>query len=186
VTGQEYMQTSGPKVYVSNHASYFDVLPLMMGLGVSYRFVAKLEVNRMPFIGTFLNKMGHLSFDRNSGKARLRQVQDMEEYLRQGDSMFVFPEGTFVPEDGVRPFQMGAFRAAVATGAPILPVSLAGTRRFLRDGTYLPRPTHVTITISAPIYPRAVDGRADELKEMVRLRDLTREIVARDSGEPLL
>jgi len=186
VVGKEYMETPGAKVYVSNHASYFDVLPLMMGLGVSYRFVAKGEVNNMILIGTFLNQMGHLSFDRHNAKSRLRQVHEMEDYLRQGDAVFVFPEGTFTPDDGVRPFQMGAYRAAVDTGSPIIPVSLAGTRRFLRDGTFLPRPTSVTITLAPPIYPQRVTGHAKELKEMVRLRDLTRQIVARDSGEPLL
>jgi fatty-acyl-CoA synthase len=188
VVGKEYMDTPGAKVYVSNHASYFDVLPLMMGLGVPYRFVAKGEVNNMIFIGTFLNKMGHLSFDRHSAKSRLRQVHEMEDYLREGDAVFVFPEGTFTPEEGVRPFQMGAFQGAVVTGAPIIPVSLAGTRRFLRDGTFLPRPTRVTITLSPPIYPETSPGgdRASHLKEMVRLRDLTREVVARYSGEPLL
>ena len=188
VVGKEHMDTPGAKVYASNHASYFDVLPLMMGLGVPYRFVAKGEVNAMPFIGTFLNKMGHLSFDRHDTNARLRQVDEMEEYLRQGESVFVFPEGTFTPEDGVRPFQLGAFRGAVATGAAIVPVSLAGTRRFLRDRTILPRPTHVTITLSPPIYPaRLAEGsESTKLREMVRLRDLTREVIAQHSGEPLL
>jgi fatty-acyl-CoA synthase len=186
VVGKEHLDTPGAKVYASNHASYFDVLAVMMGLGVTYRFVAKTEVNKMIFIGTFLNQMGHLSFDRLNTQSRLKQVHEMEEYLRKGDSMFVFPEGTFTPEDGVRPFQMGAFRSAVATGAPVIPVSLAGTRRFLRDRTILPRPTKVTITLSAPIYPAKTGGRENELKEMVRLRDATREIVARYSGEPLL
>lgn len=188
VVGKQYMETPGAKVYASNHASYFDVLPLMMGLGVPYRFVAKGEVNDMIFIGTFLNKMGHLSFNRHSASSRLKQVHEMEDYLREGDSVFVFPEGTFTPEEGVRPFQMGAFRSAQATGAPIIPVSLAGTRRFLRDGTILPKPTRVTITLSPPIYPQqgSTRDRAKELKEMVRLRDVTREIVAQHSGEPLL
>jgi 1-acyl-sn-glycerol-3-phosphate acyltransferase len=186
VVGKEYMDTPGAKVYVSNHASYFDVLAVMMGLGVSYRFVAKGEVNQMIFIGTFLNKMGHLSFNRHDAQSRMRQVREMEDYLRQGDSVFVFPEGTFTPEDGVRPFQMGAFRGSVATGAPIIPVSLAGTRQFLRDGTVLPRPSSLTITLSPPIYPQRVEGNAEELKEMVRLRDATRGVVGSHSGEPVL
>jgi fatty-acyl-CoA synthase len=187
VVGKEYMDTPGPKVYVANHASYFDVLPLMLSLGVSYRFVAKGEVNTMPFIGTFLNQMGHLSFDRHDASSRLKQVDEIEECLRQGDSVFVFPEGTFTPEAGVRPFQLGAFRAAVATGAPVLPVSLAGTRTFLRDGTFLPRPTHVTITLSAPIYPSSarVSGDPQALPEIVRLRDEAREAIGRYSGEPI-
>src|SRR5260370_8240318 len=79
----------------------------------------------------------------------------MEEFLRNGECVFIFPEGTFSGEDGVRPFQLGAFKAAVAVGAPIIPVPLAGTRRFLPDGTYLPPPTSLTITLSPPIYPKA-------------------------------
>jgi 1-acyl-sn-glycerol-3-phosphate acyltransferase len=188
VVGKEFMETPGAKVYASNHASYFDVLPVMMGLGVPYRFVAKGEVNQMPFIGTFLNQMGHLSFNRHDAGARLKQVDEIEECLRRGDSVFVFPEGTFTPENGVRPFQLGAFRGAVATGAPVIPVSLKGTRKFLRDGTILPRPTSVTITLSPPIYPAREFPVSDpnHLQEIVRLRDLAREAIAKYSGEPVL
>jgi len=192
VIGKEHMETPGAKVYASNHASYFDVLPLMLGLGVAYRFVAKMEVGAMPFIGTFLKQMGHLKFNRTDPESRLRQAQELEEFLRNGESIFVFPEGTFTPEDGVRPFQLGAFKAAVATGAPIIPVSLAGTRRFLRDGTYLPRPTgSVTITLSPPIYPRTASSTSNsaastDWHELIRLRDATRAAIVRRSGEPIL
>jgi fatty-acyl-CoA synthase len=191
VAGKEYMETPGAKIYASNHASYFDVLPLMLGLGVPYRFVAKMEVGRMPFIGTFLSQMGHLKFDRTNPESRLRQAEELEEFLRNGESVFVFPEGTFTGEDGVRPFQLGAFKAAVATGAPIIPVSLAGTRRFLRDGTYLPRPTSVTITLSPPIYPstaanKSTPADSTDWHELIRLRDATREAIVRHAGEPLL
>jgi fatty-acyl-CoA synthase len=186
VSGKEHMNTPGAKVYASNHTSYFDVLPLMMGLGVPYRFVAKSEVHGMPFIGTFLRKMNHLSFVRSDADSRREAVQQIESSLRQGDSVFVFPEGTFVPEEGVRPFQLGAFNAAVATGAPIIPVSLAGTRRFLRDGTYLPRPTSVTITLSPPLLPKIAAPDSSDWHQVVRLRDAAREQIARFSGEQLL
>jgi 1-acyl-sn-glycerol-3-phosphate acyltransferase len=191
VVGKEHMAAPGPKIFASNHTSYFDVLPLMLGLGVPYRFVAKMEVAGMPFIGTFLKQMGHLRFDRTDPNSRLRQAEEIEHLLRQGDSVFVFPEGTFTEEDGVRPFQLGAFKAAVATGVPIIPVSLAGTRRFLRDGTYLPMPTSITLTLSPPINSRttsSTSGESDSSNwhELIRLRDATREAIARYTGEPLL
>jgi fatty-acyl-CoA synthase len=191
VVGKEYVDAPGARVYAANHTSYFDVLALMQGLGVPYHFVAKMEVGKMPFIGTFLTKMKHTRFDRSDAGSRLRQMREMETLLREGESIFVFPEGTFTSEDGVRPFQLGAFKAAVAAGVPIVPVSLAGTRRFLRDGTYLPRPTSVTITVSPPIYPRTTSGAAEANEalawhELIRLRDTTREEIARHSGEPLL
>jgi 1-acyl-sn-glycerol-3-phosphate acyltransferase len=191
VVGKEYVDAPGARVYAANHTSYFDVLALMLGLGVPYHFVAKMEVGRMPFIGTFLRQMRHTKFDRSDPESRLRQSEEMEKLLREGESIFVFPEGTFTGEYGVRPFQLGAFKAAVDAGVPIVPVSLAGTRRFLRDGTYLPRPTSVTITVSPPIYPRATSdaAKAEESSawhELIRLRDTTRETIARHSGEPLL
>jgi fatty-acyl-CoA synthase len=191
VVGKEYMETPGAKVYAANHTSYFDVLPLMLGLGVPYHFVAKMEVGGMPFIGTFLRQMRHTKFDRTDSQSRLRQSEEMAKLLQEGESIFVFPEGTFTREDGVRPFQLGAFKAAVDAGAPIVPVSLAGTRRFLRDGTYLPRPTSVTITVSQPIYPRVAGDAtaANETSawhELIRLRDTTREAIARYTGEPML
>ena len=186
VVGKENMNASSAKIYASNHTSYFDVLPLMMGLGVPYRFVAKSEVHGMPFIGTFLRKMNHLSFVRGDADSRREAVQQIESSLREGDSVFVFPEGTFVPEEGVRPFQLGAFSAAVATGAPIIPVSLAGTRRFLRDGTFLPRPTSVTITLSPPLLPKISAPDSSDWHQVVRLRDAARQQIARHSGERLV
>jgi fatty-acyl-CoA synthase len=196
VVGKEFMNTPGAKIYAGNHTSYFDVLPLMMGLGVPYRFVSKIEVGHIPFVGTFLRQMGHLTFDRADRDARLNQSKEIEELLQRGESVFVFPEGTFASEDGVRPFQLGAFKAAVATGAPIIPVALAGARQILREGTWLPRHGNITITLCAPIYPQSANGAngaasadaadAGDWHRLIQLRDTTRTAIVRHSGESAL
>jgi len=192
VIGREFMDIPGAKIYAANHSSYFDVLPLMLGLGVSYRFVSKVENRRIPFVGTFLKQMGHLTFDRADRDSRLNQSKEIADLLSRGESVFVFPEGTFLPEDGVRPFQLGAFKAAVATGAPVIPVSVAGARRILREGTWLPHPGNITITVSPPIYPQNLNApsngsdSAADWHQLIHLRDATREAIAKHSGEPLL
>ena len=81
----------------------------------------------------------------------------------------IFPEGTFVRSPGLLPFRLGAFRAAVDTGRPIVPVAIRGTRHILPDGTWLFRRGPLTVTIGIPIEPRAQGW-----PEMVRLRDAAR------------
>jgi len=185
VEGREHLDRDNSLVFVSNHASYTDVLFLMAALGSDYRFVAKIEVHSIPLIGTFLRKLGHVAFDRSDPQARLHQAEELEELLRRGESVFVFPEGTFTAQPGVRPFQLGAFKAAVGAGRPICPVALRGTRGFLRDGTYLPRPSSVTLTVLPPLEP-VRDAAPSDWHEMVRLRDAARAIIAQHCGEPIL
>jgi 1-acyl-sn-glycerol-3-phosphate acyltransferase len=183
VEGQEHADAHGACIYVSNHTSYTDVLIVMALLKTNYRFVAKNEINHMPFIGTFLRKIGHFAFERSKLRARSRLADEMEKALHRGESLFVFAEGTFTVQPGVRPFQLGAFRAAVKTGRPIIPVALKGARRFLRDGSFLPRPTRIVVTFCPPLVASSVAGR--EWAEVVRLRDETRRIISSHSGEPL-
>jgi fatty-acyl-CoA synthase len=182
VEGREHMAGTAPKILVSNHTSYADVLVLVAGLGVDYRFVSKSEIARMPFFGTFLRKLGHLVFDRSSTQARLAEAAEIENELRSGISIFIFPEGTFTRSDGVRPFQLGAFKAAVDTQIPLVPIALRGTRQLLRDGTWLPRPSRITITILPPMIP-SPNMPTDEWHEIVRLRDTARAAIAEYSGE---
>jgi len=181
VEGSEHLRSDGPCVFVSNHTSYLDALILIGYLGRECRFVSKLELRSMPFVRTFIRKMDHLVFDRSDPRARLDQVKEIEEALRSGESVFVFPEGTFTPAVGVRPFQLGAFKAAVSTGQPVCPVALRGAREILRDQTYLPKPGSVTLSICL-----LLDPRGDGWQEIVRLRDTARAEIARLSGEHLL
>jgi 1-acyl-sn-glycerol-3-phosphate acyltransferase len=185
LVGREHMEAYGACIYVSNHTSYSDVPVVMALFGTNYHFVAKSEINHMPFIGTFLRRLGHFAFERGKLRARLRQAQQMEQALLRGESLFVFAEGTFTAEPGVRSFLSGAFRAAVKTGRPIVPVALQGARRFLRDGTWLPKPSRITVTVCPALVPSsAANGR--DLAEVLRLRDEARKIISSHSGEPLL
>jgi 1-acyl-sn-glycerol-3-phosphate acyltransferase len=84
----------------------------------------------------------------------------------------------------VRPFQLGAFQSAVRAGCPLVPVALDGSRRFLRDETYLPRPSRLSVRIGAPLYPQS--GAGESWQEIVRLRDASRSWIAEAVREPLL
>jgi len=183
--GEEHVDAYGACIYVSNHTSYFDVPAVMALFKTNYHFLAKNEINDMPFVGTFLRKLGHFAFERSKLRARSRQAEQMEKALLRGESLFVFAEGTFTAQPGVRPFQLGAFRAAVRTGRPIVPVVLRGTRRFLRDGTLLPKPARISVIVCPALFS-SPDSAGREWAEVLRLRDETRTIISSHSGEPLV
>jgi 1-acyl-sn-glycerol-3-phosphate acyltransferase len=183
VEGRENLRANAPRMFVANHTSYADILVIIAALGASPHFVAKAEVLSMPFIRTFVRKLGHYAFRREDPRARLEQADQIEEALRSGESVLVFAEGTFTAQAGVRPFHLGAFKAAAMTQREIVPVALEGTRRALRDGTWLPRPGPIAVTICPTISPGADAGN---WKEIVRMRDAAREIIAFYAHEPLL
>ena len=185
VAGSEILnraRKSGPWIFAPNHASYLDIVVLSAYLPAEARFVAKGEVRSMPFIGTLAKRIGHFTFDRNNPQARIEQAQQVDQALRRGVSVVIYPEGTFTPLPGIRPFLLGAFKAAVDTGRPICPVAVRGARGILRDGTYLPKPGRISLTFGPLLVPES-NG---DWHELVRLRDATREVLARNSGEPML
>ncbi|MFZ0879044.1 MAG: lysophospholipid acyltransferase family protein, partial [Candidatus Acidiferrales bacterium] len=122
-------------------------------------------------------------------QARVRQSDEVALALRRGESVVMYPEGTFTSAPGIRPFQLGTFKSAVETGRPICPVTMRGARQILRDKTILPKPGRIDIVFGPLVYPKpdavSESGEAD-WREIVRLRDAVREIIGRNSGEPLL
>jgi fatty-acyl-CoA synthase len=175
---------SGPWIFASNHSSYVDILVTVALLPADVRFVVKGEALEMPFFGTMTRRSGQFTFDRSDPAARVRQAEEVDAALARGEAVAIYPEGTFTAETGVRPFQLGAFKAAVDSGRPICPVAVSGARGILRDGTYLPRPGSVTVILGPLLVPNS--GTAGDWREIVRLRDATREIIARNTGEPMI
>ena len=170
-----------PVLLASNHASYVDVPALLALVPRPFLFVAKKEVLRWPFIGMFVRRAGHLTVDRSDAQQGVADAARVATALEAGRSVLVFPEGTFTGAAGLRPFRLGVFKTAVETGTPIVPMALTGTRRVLRDGTWLPRPGRVHLWVGEPIVAYGSDWKA-----IVALRDRVAEEIAAHCGEPRL
>ena len=178
------LASSGPWIFAPNHSSYVDIFVALASLPLGVRFVAKGEALDMPLVGKIIRRSGHLAFDRSDPQARVRQTEDVEEALGHRESVAIYPEGTFTSMTGIRPFQLGAFKAAVDMQRPICPMAVRGARQILRDKTRLPRPGRVTVSFGPLVVPDPSAG--NDWHEIVRLRDATREIIANGTGEPLL
>jgi 1-acyl-sn-glycerol-3-phosphate acyltransferase len=174
----------GACIFAPNHSSYVDVLVALALLPSGVRFVAKGETLNMPFIGLIVRRTGQFAFDRSDPEERIKLAEEIDAALLRGESVAIYPEGTFTPVVGIRPFHLGAFKAAAITHRPICPVAIRGARRILRDETRLPKPGRIKATFGPLVTPDPNVG--DDWREVVRLRDETRAVIARNTGEPLL
>jgi fatty-acyl-CoA synthase len=181
VEGLDGLRGSGPFILASNHTSYADVVALAALLPPRVRFVAKEEMMRWPLVGLLLRRAGHLTVERWSAGQSISDAGKLPRALEEGASVLVFPEGTFTPADGLRPFRLGAFKAAVDTGTPVVPVSLRGARRVLRGGTWLPRSGAIHVRVGTPVAPQGVGWQS-----VVALRDSVAAEISRHCGEPRL
>ena len=177
--GEAHLATPGPVILAANHASYLDVVILLAALPVDFRFVAKRELLRAPLVGRVIRKAGHLTVERGQASRSVADAERVTRALRDGQSVLVFPEGTFLRPPGILPFRLGAFKSAVETRAPIIPITIRGARKILPADSWLPAPGPITVVAGAPIAPED-----DGWPAMVRLRDRTRAEIVHRSGEP--
>ena len=169
------LATGRPIVIVANHGSYLDSVVLMATLPVDFVFVANHKLAAIPFFGLAVRKAGHLVVDRTRAAARRACVLEMIETLRRGRSLVVFPEGTRHRGNELLPFRLGAFRAAVEVGCPIVPVTINGTTDIWPPGTWLMHRGAVDIAVQ-----HAVEPVAKSRNEVVRLRDAARVAITGD------
>ncbi len=172
------------RVLVFNHASYIDGLVLSAALRPIPRYVVKGELRANPFARRFLDGIGAVFVERFERQRSVRDAQAMSGALAAGAEIGIFAEGTLHRMPGLLPFQLGAFRAAVEAGAPVVPVVLRGTRSVLRNESWFPRRAAISVRVGEPIDPLSIDPEGSAWERAVRLRDVTRALMLRHCGEP--
>lgn len=178
VDGRPRVPTRGPVVFVVNHASYADPPVLAAALGPDFVFVVMKEILSWPLIRTFVRRGRHALVDRWHLQQSVADATAIERRLRDSESVLFFPEGGLSRAVGLRPFRMGAFEAAVAAGAPVIPVALRGTRQVLPVGTRFPHPRAIHVWIGEPL--RSIETG---WKAALDLRERAANAVAAHCGE---
>jgi 1-acyl-sn-glycerol-3-phosphate acyltransferase len=152
----------------------------MAALDLDYAFAIKREAFSWPLLGRIFRRLGHVPVDRANVDESAQSAEALRAVLANGRSLVVFPEGTFTRATGLRSFKLGAFQLAAETGVPVVPIALVGTRRLLRDGTWIPRRVPITVEVTEPLHT------ARSFADVVRVKEEAAEVLARLSGEPRL
>ena len=146
----ERMQTGSPRIYVSNHVSWYDVLTLASVLP-RYKFVGKAELFKIPIFGRAAHAAGMIAIQRENRKSAFESYRVAAEKIRAGASVVVFPEGTRGKSYALRTFKKGPFVLAVAAGVPIVPVIVHGTIEVMPRDSFRVRSRVVDIHFLEPI-----------------------------------
>ena len=175
-----------PCIYVANHASYLDGVLMVASIPRRFKYVAKYELKDSLVSRLFLDRMGVEYVERFDKQRGVNDARRLAEGVQGGESLFIFPEGTFQDAPGLLNFHMGAFLIAVDAGLPIVPIAIRGTRSILRGKSVFARRGSITVTIGEVIGAgEAPDTQpADRWKRAVQLRNQARKQILLHCGEP--
>lgn len=117
---------AGPKIFVANHPSATDPFVLHMLSREPMSVMIVSTAFAFPLFGAYIRRAGQIQVLPGKGAQAMQQAKKL---LEAGNSVGIFPEGDFSPQEGgFREPRSGAARLALSTGVPVIPV-----------GIYLPR-----------------------------------------------
>lgn len=156
-------------IYMSNHQSNFDIPVLLGHLKVQFRWLAKMELFKIPIFGHAMRKAGYISIDRNKRESAFKSLKNAARKIKSGVSVLIFPEGTRSRDGKIRPFKKGGFIMAIDSGAPIVPIVISGTRSIMTKGSIKINPGKVSVVVHQPIQTSVYTRETKEaLMERVR------------------
>lgn len=177
VRGREHIKPGGVYVLCSNHQSHVDTL-VLSALFRHFKWVAKANVFRVPFIGWNMTLNGYVALRRGDAASIATMLRTCRGHLDAGSSVFMFPEGTRSRDGRLRGFKHGAFSLAAEAGVPVVPIVLDGTTAALPKSSWrlgldrakLP----ITVEVLAPVSLSDLSpgAGAAELRAEVRARML--------------
>jgi 1-acyl-sn-glycerol-3-phosphate acyltransferase len=164
--GKENIRKGQTYIIVSNHQSAFDIA-LLYRLWMHFKWVAKREIFRVPFIGWNLWLNNHIAIDRTSVRGARKMITMAQDHLKMGSSVLIFPEGTRSSDGAIKRFKDGAFVLAKKTGYPILPVVIDGSADVLPRNSFTLKGSQLfKMRILPEITPESFEDK--DVSELIR------------------
>ncbi|NLM01659.1 MAG: 1-acyl-sn-glycerol-3-phosphate acyltransferase [Treponema sp.] len=171
ITGEENVPKDGSCVFICNHQSMLDILVLLGYVDKPKGFVAKIEIMKVPIVAKWMKYMQCIFLHRKNPRQSVEAMKNAIENVKKGQSMVIFPEGTRTKDGNVHEFKSGSFKLAFQANAPIVPVTINGTRAIFEEKKRI-RPSHVKLTIH-----KAVPTKDLTKEEKQNLPEQIRQII---------
>ncbi|MDD5216818.1 MAG: lysophospholipid acyltransferase family protein [Candidatus Omnitrophica bacterium] len=169
VEGKRYLARGANYLVIANHQSMLDILIVLAGLPLNFKFLAKEVLYSVPFIGWHMALAGYMKVDRSSHESGRKAILEAPRWLKKGVSVLLFPEGTRSVDGKIHAFKMGAFKIASAGNAKILPVVLDGTGDALPKRSWrVERITQFRLSVGKPITIKDDGHGLEKTKDAIR------------------
>jgi 1-acyl-sn-glycerol-3-phosphate acyltransferase len=172
VSGFEHLDPQKPYVFVSNHASMFDIPTVLRALKGNVNIVFKKSLTYVPIWGWALRYGHFIMIDRSHSRDAMVSIERAAQSIRNGSSVILFPEGTRTMDGKLQPFKRGAFSLAVKAGVPVVPLIINGTFKIMPKGAFEIKPAHISVIVERPISTEGISGRDGEMKLMDQVHRL--------------
>ena len=178
IHGEENIPQSGPVVYVMNHQGYFDIFAMFYAVPHQLCFIAKKEWEKIPILSGCIRSCRGVFIDRGNPRAIVETMKTGREYLEQGFSLGIFPEGTRSRKHEMSELKAGSFKLATRAGVPVVPVCIDGAYKVYEEKDKFVTGQTIDITFHEAI-PTAGKSR-DELNAIPqRVRELLKADLAK-------
>jgi 1-acyl-sn-glycerol-3-phosphate acyltransferase len=189
IAGLENINSSGPYIFVSNHQGWFDIFAALGKLPVRFSWLAKEELFKVPILGLAMSRAGYISIDRKDHRKALTSMNRAAELIRNGTSVFIFPEGTRSTDGVIKDFKKGAFMLAAKSQQRVVPISISGSYRILLKNDWMIHPGEISFSIGNPIETTGTDSKSRDLllekvREAIRARLTPEEAGSDPEVEP--
>ena len=182
VIGEENVPEDRAVLYIGNHRSYFDILLTYSRCPDLTGFIAKKEMEKFPILNIWMKRLYCLFLDRENPKEGLKTILTAVQYVKDGISICIFPEGTRNKgeELSLLPFKDGAFKIAERTRCPIIPISMNNTMDMFEKHIPFVRRTHVVIEYGKPIETEGMT-KAEIRSLPEKCQELIRETIVKNA-----
>ena len=156
--GEENIPADEGVLFIGNHRSYFDIVITYGFAKRDLGFIAKKQVKMVPILSLWMRNLHCLFLDRSDLKQGLAVINQAAEYVKQGTSIVIYPEGTRNRTDKpLQEFHRGSFKIAQKSLCKIIPVTVTNTEDIYEKHRPFIRRADVTITYGEPIDTAALD-----------------------------
>lgn len=168
IRNRERIKRGASYIFVSNHTSYMDIPALVVTIKGQFRALAKKELLKIPVFG-WIAQIMCVVVDRSSNESRRKSIDNLKRILGMGISVLIFPEGTQNrTKDILQPFYDGAFRIAVETQQPIIPIVVLNAGKIMPPGKVYIQPGKIVVVVGEEIPTSGLTlGEVKELREKV-------------------